>query len=146
MHGWRLPEDGMLVQSIDHIGIAVKDLDAAVATYERALGVGAQRESLPERQLEIAFFPVGASRIELIMPTSPESSISAFLEKRGEGLHHVAYRVSDCAAALEQAAAAGLRLIDASPRPGAHGTQVAFVHPANLHGVLTEFVQVGEEC
>jgi methylmalonyl-CoA epimerase len=135
----------MLVQAIDHIGIAVKDLDAAVATYEQVLGVRAQREHLPERQLEIAFFAVGESRIELIMPTSPESSISAFLEKRGEGLHHVAYRVEDVAVALEEARAAGLRLIDQAPCPGSHGTVVAFAHPSGLHGVLTEFVQMAPD-
>jgi methylmalonyl-CoA epimerase len=78
------------------------------------------------------------------MPTSPEAAISGFLEKRGEGLHHVAYRVADCAAALEEARAAGLRLVDNAPRPGSHGTLVAFVHPGSLHGVLTEFVEVVE--
>jgi methylmalonyl-CoA epimerase len=135
----------MLVQSIDHIGIAVKDLDAAVATYEQALGVRCHRENLPERHLQIAFFPMGDARIELIMPTSPAAAISGFLEKRGEGLHHVAYRVADVAAALEESRAAGLRLIDNAPQPGAHGTLVAFVHPGSLNGVLTEFVQVLEE-
>jgi len=131
-----------MVRSIDHIGIVVKDLDAAMASYAHALGVQGQRERLPERQIEIAFFAVGESRIELVMPTSPESAVSRFLEKRGEGLHHVAYRVADCAAALAEARAAGLRLIDEAPRPGAHGTLVAFLHPSALHGVLTEFVQV----
>ncbi len=135
----------MQVQAIDHIGIVVRDLEAAIAIYERALGIRCHRESLPERHIEVAFFPVGESRIELICPTSPESAVSAFLEKRGEGLHHVAYRVADCRAALEEARAAGLRLIDEAPRPGAHGTRVAFVHPAGLHGVLTEFVQVVAE-
>jgi methylmalonyl-CoA/ethylmalonyl-CoA epimerase len=134
----------MQVQSIDHIGIAVKDLDAAMANYERTLGVPGQRESLPERHISIAFFQVGESRIELITPTSPESAIGGFLEKRGEGLHHVAYRVADCAAALDEARAAGLRLIDSTHKPGSHGTLVAFVHPAALNGVLTEFVQVVE--
>lgn len=134
----------MTVEQIDHIGIAVKDLDAAMATYERVLGTPAHRESLPDRHLEIAFFQVGESRVELLMPTAPAAAVSGFLEKRGEGLHHVAYRVADCAAALDEARAAGLRLIDESPRPGAHGTLVAFVHPASLHGVLTEFVQVVE--
>ena len=134
----------MVVQSVDHIGVAVKDLDAAIATYEKALGARCHRESLPDRHLEIAFFPVGEVRIELLMPTSPDAAISGFLEKRGEGLHHVAYRVADCAAALEEARAAGLRLIDSAPRPGSHGTLVAFVHPASLNGVLTEFVQVVE--
>lgn len=132
----------MNVQFVDHIGVAVKDLEAAIATYEAVLGVRAQRESLPDRHLEIAFFPLGESRLELIMPTSPEAAISGFLEKRGEGLHHVAYRVADCAAALEEARAAGLRLIDSAPRPGSHGTLVAFAHPGSLNGVLTEFVQV----
>jgi len=131
----------MLAQAIDHIGIVVRDLEAAISAYERALGVPCQRESLSERQIEVAFFPVGESRVELITPTSPESAVSRFLEKRGEGLHHVAYRVEDVAAALAQAQAAGLRLVDTEARPGAHGTLVAFVHPASLHGVLTEFVQ-----
>jgi len=135
----------MTIQHIDHLGIAVKDLDAAMANYERALGVPGRRERLPDRHLEIAFFPVGESRIELVMPTSPESAISGFLEKRGEGLHHVAYRVANCAAALDEARAAGLRLIDNAPRPGAHGTLVAFVHPGSLHGVLTEFVELVEK-
>jgi len=137
-------EEEMPVQSIDHIGIAVRDLQAAIAAYEKVLGGNYQRESLPERHLEVAFFAVGESRIELLMPTSPESAVSGFLEKRGEGLHHVAYRVDNCAAALEQARAAGLRLIDEFPRPGAHGTRVAFVHPAGMHGVLTEFVERAE--
>jgi methylmalonyl-CoA/ethylmalonyl-CoA epimerase len=127
--------------AIDHIGIVVRDLEMAIATYERALGVSCRRESLPERRLEIAFFAVGESRIELLMPTSPDSSISAFMEKRGEGLHHLAYRVEDCAAALQAAQAAGIRLIDQAPQPGSHGTLVAFCHPASLHGVLSEFVQ-----
>ncbi len=131
----------MIPTAIDHVGIAVKDLDAAIATYERALGVSCRRESLPERHLEIAFFSVGESRVELLMPTSPDSTISAFLEKRGEGLHHIAYEVEDCASALQAAQACGLRLIDQVPRPGSHGTLVAFCHPATLHGVLSEFVQ-----
>lgn len=135
----------MAAPEIDHIGIVVRDLDEAIATYEQALGVECERERLPERHLEVAFFPVGESRIELITPTSPESAVTRFLEKRGEGLHHVAYRVEDVARALEQARAAGLRLIDQEAQPGAHGTLVAFVHPASMHGVLSEFVQVIEE-
>lgn len=135
----------MLVQSVDHIGIAVKDLEAAIATYEQALGVRCQRESLPDRHLQVAFFTTGQTRIELISPTSPAAAISGFLEKRGEGLHHVAYRVADVAAALDESRAAGLRLIDDAPQPGAHGTLVAFVHPGSLNGVLTEFVQVVHE-
>ncbi len=131
----------MQPQAIDHVGIAVHDLDAAVATYEQALGVSCQREILPERKIEVAFFPVGESRVELIAPTAPDSTVQRFLDKRGEGIHHVAYRVDDAEAAVAQARAAGLRLIDEVPQPGAHGTMVAFVHPASLHGVLTEFVQ-----
>ncbi|MBN1483110.1 MAG: methylmalonyl-CoA epimerase [Chloroflexia bacterium] len=126
---------------LDHVGIVVHDLDRAIATYEAALGVQCERELLPERHLEVAFFAAGESRIELITPTSPESAVSRFLEKRGEGLHHLAYEVDDIAAALERARQAGLRLIDQEARPGAHGAVVAFVHPASLHGVLTEFVQ-----
>lgn len=130
---------------LDHIGIVVKDLEAAITSYEAALGVSCQREILPERHLEIAFFPAGESRIELITPTSPLSAVTRFLEKHGEGMHHVAYQVEDIHAALAQAQQAGLRLIDGEPRPGAHGTLVAFVHPASMHGVLTEFVQVISE-
>jgi methylmalonyl-CoA epimerase len=131
----------MHLYRIDHIGIAVKDLDLAMATYEQVLGVPGHREALPERHIEIAFFPVGESRIELVAPTAPESAVTRFLEKRGEGMHHIAYLVDDVAAALEQARSAGLRLIDSEPRSGSHGTLVAFVHPASVHGVLTEFVQ-----
>lgn len=135
----------MFISKIDHIGIAVKDLDLASATYERVLGVGCRRETLAEGHMEVAFFPAGESRVELIAPTSPESVICRFLEKRGEGLHHIAYRVDDVRAALQQARAAGFRLIDPEPRPGAHGTLVAFIHPSSLHGVLTEFVQVTDK-
>lgn len=135
----------MQMVAIDHLGIAVWDLDAALAVYEQLLGAPGIRESLPERQLEIAFISVGESRIELLRPTSADSAVAGFLEKRGEGLHHVAYRVADIAAVLQRARAAGLRLVDEIARPGAHGTLVGFVHPSSLHGVLTEFVQVLEE-
>jgi methylmalonyl-CoA epimerase len=138
-------DQSMHPPTIDHIGIVVQDLEKAIATYEKALGVQGVREVLPDRHLEIAFFPVGESRIELITPTSDESAVTRFLEKRGEGIHHIAYRVVDIVDALEQAERAGLRLIDKQARPGAHGTLVAFLHPASLHGVLTEYVQVVDE-
>lgn len=131
--------------TVDHVGIVVRDLEQAVATYEAALGVRGERELLPERHLEVAFFPLGESRIELITPTSAESAVTRFLETRGEGLHHIAYRVESVTQTLEAARAAGLRLIDAEPRPGSHGTVVAFVHPASMHGVLTEYVELVEE-
>jgi methylmalonyl-CoA/ethylmalonyl-CoA epimerase len=130
----------MWPEAIDHIGIAVKDLEQAIQTYSRLLGQPAQRESLPDRHLEIAFFPLGESRVELVSPTSPDSAISNFLEKRGDGLHHIAYRVQDIEAALAHARAQGWRLIDERPRPGPHGALVAFVHPSCLNGVLSEFV------
>ncbi len=129
---------------LDHIGVAVRDLEAALRFYTEVLGLtGAGRETLPERSLEIAFIPVGDTKVELLRPTGPESAVAKFLETRGEGLHHLAFTVSDVEASLARAREAGYTLIDEKPRPGAGGALVAFVHPKSTHGVLIEFCQPG---
>jgi len=126
---------------IDHIGIAVRDLAQARASYE-ALGFCVEgEERLAARGLAIAFVATGSARLELIAPTRPDSEISAFLEKRGEGLHHVCMRVAELDQALAAMKAAGARLIDEVPRPGAHGSRVAFVHPKSAAGVLLELAE-----
>ncbi|MGH7130076.1 MAG: methylmalonyl-CoA epimerase [Planctomycetaceae bacterium] len=129
---------------LDHVGIAVRSLDAALPLYELLTG---GRSSLPERietqRVTVAFVGEGSGRIELIEPTDPASPVARFLERRGPGIHHLAYRVPDIEAALRTLSAAGIELIDRMPRPGAHGTRVAFVHPRGTGGVLIELVQIG---
>jgi methylmalonyl-CoA/ethylmalonyl-CoA epimerase len=132
-----------VVRDLHHIAIVVPDLAAARPIYEGALGLAAgQPEFVADQKVNVLVLHAGSQRIELVEPASPDSPVSKFLEQRGPGLHHVAYRVDDLAAALAQLAARGLRLIDAAPRPGAHGTRVAFVHPKSTGGVLTELVEV----
>ena len=127
---------------IDHIGIAVRDLDAAIRIYERRLGLRSSgRERLEREGIEIAMIPIGDSRIELITPLHPGSTVEKFLQDRGEAVHHVAYATDDVAASLKHAGAAGAQLLDEAPRPGAHGTRIGFVHPKSVCGVLTEFVE-----
>ncbi len=124
-----------------HVAVVVADLDEAIARY-RVLGFGGEdRFVLAEQAVEVATFHSGDGWIELICPTDPEGPIARFLAKRGEGLHHVAYAVPDLAAALAQLTDSGVRLIDASPRTGAHGWRIAFVHPESCAGVLTELVE-----
>jgi methylmalonyl-CoA/ethylmalonyl-CoA epimerase len=126
---------------LHHVGIVVADLEAAVARYA-ALGFGpGERFALPEQGIEAVTFRAGTGWVELIRPTDPEGAIARFMAKRGEGLHHVAYRVPDLTAALARLAAGGVRLIDAAPRPGTHGWRIAFVHPESCGGVLTELVE-----
>lgn len=135
-----------MLKKVHHIGVVVKDLEKALEDFADALGVapGGIHE-MPERSLRLAFFPVGDSRVELVQPTDPESSVARFLEKRGEGIHHICLEVDDIRAALADLKAKGVRLVDEEPRPGAEGL-VAFVHPASMHGVLLELVQVGEQA
>ena len=129
-------------RGIDHLGVAVRDLDAAVATYRDVLGFGITgRERLDDRGLEVAFVDTGSGRIELIAPTREGSEVSAWLEKRGEGLHHLCVAVADIDAKLAELEARGARLIDKKPKAGAHGTRVAFVHPKGASGVLLELVE-----
>lgn len=125
-----------------HIGIAVKDLEESMKFYGEVMGFKVDPpEEIPDRQVRISFVDVGGAAVELLEPTSPESAIAKFLEKRGPGIHHLCYRVDDVNAKLEELKAAGVRLIDEKARPGAHNTMVAFIHPASAGGVLTELAQ-----
>jgi methylmalonyl-CoA/ethylmalonyl-CoA epimerase len=128
---------------IDHVGIAVKDLGAALNVYA-AIGLAPERtETVASEGVRIAFLRLGDAHLELLEPLGPDTVVARFLEKRGEGLHHVALAVPDIAAAMEQARTNGLAVIDERPREGARGRKVAFVHPKSTGGVLLEFVQYG---
>lgn len=128
-------------RAIHHVGVAVADLDEAIATYGRLFGGAVEhRQTMPEQGVEAASLLVGSSRIELLAPTGADTPVGRFLAKRGPGLHHVAYEVADVGAAVSELAAAGAQLIDERPRRGLFGLQVAFVHPDAVHGVLTEVV------
>lgn len=127
---------------LDHVGVAVADLGAALAFYRDALGLEVHGvEDVPSQRVRAHFVPVGDAALELLEATAPDSPIATFLGKRGPGLHHVTLRVDDLAAALDHLTARGVRLIDARPRPGAEGALVAFVHPSAAHGVLVELKQ-----
>lgn len=136
-----------MIHAIDHIGIAVSDLDAAIARYTQLMGFPPDRiEDVPTENVKVAFFQVGAISVELLAATSPESPIAQFIAKRGEGVHHLAYRVADLTAAIAQYQKEGLTIIGgvrpgATPRGGAGGTRVAFLHPKSTHGCLVELVQ-----
>ena len=133
----------MQFEGIHHLGVAVTDLEEAIATYTRLFGGTLEhRDLIPEQGVEAASVLVGASRIELLAPIAEDTPVGRFLAKRGPGLHHVAYEVADVGAALADLAAAGAELIDTVPRPGLFGLQVAFVHPDAVHGVLTEVVSI----
>jgi methylmalonyl-CoA epimerase len=126
---------------IDHLGIAVRSLDAALDFYQRQLGIAAgARETVPHEKVTVAMLPVGGPRLELLEPTGPDSAIARYLEKRGEGLHHLALRVPDLAASVERLKAGGARVLD-EPRRGAGGHLYVFVHPASAGGVLLELIQ-----
>jgi len=130
--------------TLDHIGIAVKDLAAALAFYRDALGLDIEgTEDVASQKVRAHFAGVGESRLELLEATGPDSPIAKFLDKRGPGLHHITLRVDDIQAALDQLRAKGIRLIDEQPRPGAERSLVAFVHPASTGGVLVELKQSG---
>jgi methylmalonyl-CoA epimerase len=132
----------MLLTEIDHVAIAVSDLDAAIDYYERAFGASvAHREVVETDGVEEALLRVAESYIQLCAATHEDSPIARFIEKRGEGIHHVGYRVDDCAAALAALIAAGATPIDQNPRPGSRGTTVAFIHPKGSLGTLIELVQ-----
>jgi methylmalonyl-CoA/ethylmalonyl-CoA epimerase len=130
-----------VLEDIDHVGIAVVDLEAAVDHYGRAFGIEpVHRETVADQGVEEVLFQVGTSFIQLLGALGPDTPVGRFLEKRGEGVHHVGYRVPDLAAALERLKEAGIRLVDQAPRPGSRGTMVAFVHPKGMGGVLVELV------
>lgn len=126
---------------IDHIGIAVRDIEQALQVYQVALGLPVKDVvDVPDQQVRVAFLPLGESNIELVQPTTDDSGTAKFIEKRGEGIHHICVQVDDIEAALAQLKANGVPLIDQEPRAGAHG-RVAFVHPKGTHGVLMELVE-----
>jgi methylmalonyl-CoA epimerase len=129
---------------IHHLGVAVEDLDQALATYERLFGARLEhRETVPEQGVEAASLRIGTGRVELLAALGDETPVGKFLAKRGPGMHHVAYEVADVGAALDELTEQGAELIDAEPRRGLFGLEVAFVHPDAVHGVLAEIVSVG---
>ena len=132
-----------LLRRIDHIGIAVNDLDQAVAFYRETYGLTVwERIDLPERHMAVAVCRIGDSMIELITPTSHEAAFARYLEEHGEGIHHIAFQVDDVEAALRTIEGRGIRLVDAHGRPGIHDTCVAFLHPKTTMRVLTELVEL----
>ena len=132
----------LILTEIDHVAIAVKDLDAAIDYYRRAFGAEVDhREVVESDGVEEALLKVAESYVQLLTPTRDDSPVAKAIEKRGEGLHHIGYRVKDCAAALASMIAAGATPIDKAPRPGSRGTTVAFIHPKGSYGTLIELVQ-----
>lgn len=132
----------MNLKNIDHIGIAVSNLQESLTFWEASLGIELHGiEDVAEQKVRTAFLPIGEAEIELLEPTSPDSSVAKFIEKRGEGLHHIAIRVDDIEAALAELKAKGVQLIDETPRNGAGGARIAFVHPKATHGVLLELCE-----
>ena len=124
---------------LDHVGIAVRDLAAALAFYRDALGLVVEAsEDVASQRVRAHFVPVGEAQLELLEATASESAIGRYVEKRGPGLHHITLRVDDIGAALAQLKSRGVRLIDETPRPGAHGSRIAFIHPASTNGLLIE--------
>jgi methylmalonyl-CoA/ethylmalonyl-CoA epimerase len=131
-----------LFTEIDHVAIAVRDLDAAIAWYAEAFGATvAHRERVESDGVEEALLAVADSYVQLLTPTRDDSPVAKYLDAKGEGLHHIGYRVADCGVALDAARAAGVRAIDAAPRSGSRGTTVAFLHPKTSFGTLIELVQ-----
>ncbi len=129
--------------NLDHVGIAVTDLEAALDGYQARYGVGPlYREVVEAQGVEEAMIPVGGSFVQLLQPLAADTPVGRFLEKRGEGLHHVAFMVASIEIALEHLHQQGARLIDESPRPGGRGARIAFVHPADLGGTLIELVEL----
>jgi methylmalonyl-CoA/ethylmalonyl-CoA epimerase len=132
------------LRGIHHVGVAVSDLDEAIATYRRLLGAQLEhRAALIHEGVEAAFLWVGSGRVELLAASMEDSPVGRFLASRGQGMHHIAYEVDDLRAELERLAAAGAEVVDPAPRPGLLGLEVAFVHPDAVHGVLTEVVSGG---
>ena len=136
----------MNISHIEHLGIAVKSLDEAIPYYENILGMKCYSiEEVADQKVKTAFFKVGQTKLELLEPTSDESPIAKFIEKRGEGIHHLAFAVEDGVAnALAEMEGKGVRLIDKAPRKGAEGLNIAFIHPKSTHGVLTELCEKPE--
>ncbi len=132
----------MNISHIEHIGIAVKSLEESIPYYENILGLKCYKiEEVVDQKVKTAFFMVGQTKIELLEPTSPESTIANFIEKKGEGMHHIAYKVDSVSESLAEAEGKGVRLIDKAPRGGADGLKIAFLHPKSTCSVLTELCE-----
>ncbi len=132
----------MELSHIEHIGIAVNNLEEAIAYYENTLGLVCYAiEEVPDQKVKTAFFKIGQSKIELLESTEPDGPIGKFIEKRGQGIHHMAFAVNNIEEALEEVEEKGVRLIDSKPRKGAEGLDIAFLHPKSTFGVLTEFCE-----
>lgn len=136
---------GVKLLNLDHVAIAVRDLDSAVEAYRSRYRVEPlYRETVIEQGVEEAMIPVGGSFVQLLQPLGPETPVGRFLSKNGEGLHHIAFAVASIEAALEHLGDQGARVVDAEPRQGGRGTRIAFVHPADLSGTLIELVELGD--
>lgn len=132
----------MKITHIEHLGIAVKSLETAIPYYEEKLGLKCYSiEEVKDQKVKTAFFKVGQTKIELLESTDPEGTIAKFIEKRGEGVHHVAFATTGVQTALDELSAKGVQLIDKAPRKGAEGLNIAFLHPKSTHGVLTEICE-----
>jgi methylmalonyl-CoA/ethylmalonyl-CoA epimerase len=130
------------VKAVNHIGIAVRSIEAQRPFYEGALGAEFEGfEDVPSQKVRVGFFRIGDVRLELLEPTDPASTVAAFVEKRGEGLHHIAFTVAGIEERIAELKKEGLRMIDETPRPGAHHMQIAFLHPKSTFGVLTELCE-----
>ncbi len=135
------------VKAVNHIGIAVRSIEAQKEYYTDVLGAAFEGEEIvADQKVKVGFFRVGPVRFELLEPTDPTSTVAAFIEKKGEGLHHVALEVDDINARIADVKAKGLRMIDEKARPGSHHLQIAFVHPKSTFGVLTELCEVSKEA
>jgi len=133
----------MDIQKIEHIGIAVKNIKQSLKFYEEVLGLQCYKvEEVQDQRVKTAFLKIGDTKIELLESTSPDGPIATFIEKRGEGIHHIAYAVDNLTAALREAEEQGIRLIDRQPRRGAEGLLIAFLHPKSTNGVLTELCEI----
>jgi len=131
-----------MLKKIDHIGIAVKDIDETAKFYRDMMGMKFLGiEEVADQKVKVAFFEIGETHIELVCPTSPESAVAKHLEKKGEGIHHICYATDDIVAELKRLKDEGARLVDETPRSGAHGAKIAFIHPKTSKGVLTELSQ-----
>lgn len=136
----------MAIKALNHIGVAVRSIAEQRAFYEQALGLEYEgEEEVASQKVRVAFFKAGDVRIELLEPTSPDSTVAKFLETRGEGLHHLAYTVEDIKTRIADLEAQGFRMIDKEPRLGSHHMQIAFLHPKSSHGVLTELCEAAEK-
>ncbi len=132
-----------MIRGVDHIGIAVRSIDERLSLY-RALGLQADGEDVvPTEKVRVAFLPVGETRVELLEPTAPDSPVARFIERRGEGLHHICFKVADIRATMAELAALGFELLSGEPKAGAHGSLVCFIHPRSAGGVLIELSQPG---